>query len=287
MGEWQRIGDWSAAAVSYERALSQVDTRACRGYASKMATQRAICMDKSRMDRGLEEVCTLALELGALGYEKQQMHRIRGRVLEGKGQFAEAVSDYDAAGESDAAARARMLCDATGQKPPEPEEELPELEEEQDEVEMLAGHPVKLVGLKNAVLNGQCGTCGVLDRETGRYAVTLDGSGRLVAVKPTNLHLLGEDGDTSVGIEELAPTEQAEVTPAHTVTVQDDDAVVVVVELAGVASAAEVDLECAPQHLSLLVDGKYKLEQELPIVVDHLSIKAQFDKGNSSMCIRM
>lgn len=308
---WQEVADYGSAAQSYERALQALPhtSGSLRSYAAGMAVQRALCMDKSHLQRGLEAACTEALELGCDPSQSGQLHGIRGRARESKGQFNDAVSDYMAAGDEGAASRARILCAASGQvmresqddsSPvgPEPrtvthgskDDSVAQCNSEHSSKE-LAGERVQLTGLKKPSMNGQFGFCGKFDPETGRYAVTLETSCQTIAVKPNNLKVAAaaepcsESVNSRVVIQTLNVIDPDDAVPPHSVT-EEGGAIVVTSQLMGVSSVSEIDLECTTDRLSLVVEARYELQIDLPHPVDFSSIQARFDKGTSTMIVR-
>ena len=269
---WQEVADYCSAAQSYDRALRALPNTSgsLRSYAAGIAVQRALCMDKSHLQRGLEAACTEALELGCDPSQSGQLHGIRGRARESKGQFNDAVSDYVAAGDEGAASRARMLCAASGQTMRESQDNSPVGPEPRTEQTVrhgsndrtdsaaqcngehsskeLGGERVQLIGLKKASMNGQFGFCGKFDPATGRYAVTLETSCQTIAVKPNNLEVAAaaepcsESVNSRVVIRNLNVIDPDDAVPPHSVTVESG-AVVVTSQLMGVSSVSEIDLE--------------------------------------------
>ena len=84
---WQEVADYGSAAQSYDRALRALPNTSgsLRSYAAGIAVQRALCMDKSHLQRGLEAACTEALELGCDPSQSGQLHGIRGRHEKARG----------------------------------------------------------------------------------------------------------------------------------------------------------------------------------------------------------
>jgi len=169
--DWMQVKDYGAAVESWQRAWENLADKSGQD-AGWVVAQRVVCMHRAHMKPELQSLCSEALRLTDNSDPSQRslLHRIRAGEREINGQFNEAFSDYQAAGELEHAERCKLLAVATGQ----------ELERRS-----LTGERVRLCGLKTQELNGQWGYCGEKNDTTGRYAVTLEADAKTIGLNMT------------------------------------------------------------------------------------------------------